>query len=174
MFLTFYHPCIQPPNNLFWSCRTTYYQVELSHTFSQHLFEHSWYLWWLHRKKDSISWIPSSKFVWWRCYSDVITRPLLRYKIDICFVSLYYDHKVCYTWFFYLNNLNKPFPTDCFIFYRSNTRALYFDDRHAQKRQQLSPQNQLNRVQPHDRWDLKFSFLIPPLSLILDSFSCCS
>ena len=81
---------------------------------------------------------------------------------DLCvakstFVLYPFDYKVCYTWFYYLNNLNKLFPSYCFIFYRSNRRAFYFHKGHAQKRQQLSPQNHPNRVQPHDRLDLKFS-----------------
>ena len=46
----------------------------------------------------------------------------LYYKIYICFAS----YKVCYTWFFYLNNLNKLFPTYCFIFYRSNKTCFLF------------------------------------------------
>ena len=43
------------------------------------------------------------------------------------------------------------------MFYRSNIRAFYLHDKHAQKRQQVSPQSHSNRVQPHDRLDLKFS-----------------
>ena len=43
--------------------------------------------------------------------------------IYICFVS--FDYKVCYTWFFYLNNLNKRFPTYCFIFYRSDILFIF-------------------------------------------------
>ena len=53
------------------------------------------------------------------------------------------------------------------MFYDSNTRAFYFHIGHALKRQQISPRNHSNRLQPHDKFNLKFTDIVSDFPEIL-------